>query len=65
MTQRIRLQTLNHEVPSSNLLTVVVVSLDKALYPQSSLLIPQSHLLYGGRTVGRRTPKSSDSCGLP
>ena len=27
-------------------------------------LIPQSHLLYGGRIYGgRRTPKSSDSCG--
>ena len=33
MAQWIRPRTLNREVPGSNLLAVVVVSLGKALYP--------------------------------
>ena len=42
MAQWIRPQTLNHEVPGSNLLAAAVVPLGKALYPHC--LVPRKGL---------------------
>ena len=47
MSQRIRAQTLNREVPNSNLLAAAVVSLGKALYPH--YLVPRKGLEAIGR----------------
>ena len=49
MAQWIRPQTLNCEVPSSNLLAAAVVPLGKALYPHC--LVPQKGLKAVGPLV--------------
>ena len=49
MAQWIRPQSLNREVPSSNLLVAAVVPLGKALYPHC--LIPRKGLIAVGPLV--------------
>ena len=49
VAQWIRPQTLNHEVPSSNLLAAAVVSLGKTLYP--CYLVPRKELKAVGPLV--------------
>ena len=49
MAQWIRSQTLNHDVPGSNLLAAAVVPLGKALYPHC--LVPRKGLKAVGPLV--------------